>query len=140
MTAGPALTRGGRALSLKLQACIQTLTAGDGPHSLWLVGLSLSLAQFEQYLENQGPVQPKETAKAEIATRGKNVRYLGLLVPVGNGTISVLSLMDKSLSGLKWTEEDAGFQFIIYNEGIAMTTGALARITAQFFVEWNASG
>ncbi len=142
LSPGPTMTRGGRILSLRLQAAIQVLTAGDGPHSLWLLTSDLSLAEFEAYLELNGPVTPSDITASEVASRGKYVRYLGMLIPSGNGTIAALSLKDVSMSGLKWSEEGeaGGFQFCVYNEGQAMTTGAICRISAQNFVEWNASG
>ncbi len=137
---GISMTRGGYMISLRLQAAIQSLSAGDGPHSLWLVNQDLTLAEFEAYLEIQGPLHPNDTTKVETATRGRKLRYLGMLTPVGNGTVSVLSLKDVSVSGLKWSEETAGWRLIIYNEGRAMTTGATFSGSLQAFVKWNQGG
>ncbi len=137
---GPAMTRGGTALSIRLQYAIQSLTVGNGPHSIWLTRKDLTLAQFEEYLEIQGPVQPGAVPEEERATRGKLLRYLGMAVPVGNGSVAVLAVKDLSLSGLRWTEESAGLQLIAYNEGIDMTTAALGRASIQLFVQWNKSG
>ncbi len=142
LSVGPTMTRGGRILSLRLQAAIQALTAGDGPHSLWLLSSDFSLAEFEAYVELNGPVTPSDKTAQEVSTRGRSIRYLGLLVPVGNDAVSALSLKDVSMSGFQWSEEGeaGGFQYCVYNEGKAMTTGAICRISTQNFVEWNASG
>ena len=139
-TAGPVMTRGGTLLSLRIQAAIQTLSAGDGPHSLWVVNADLTLAEFEEYLEIQGPIHPDDTTNVERASRGKKVRIVGFLSPVGDGTVSTLIVQNLSMSGLRWSEESAGLAYICYNEGKAMTAGASLSGSAQWFVEWNRSG
>ncbi len=139
LLAGPAMTLGGRCLSIRLNATVHGMTAGDGPHALYITDKSLSLLEFEEYLEAGGPVNPEDTVSAERASRGRRLRYLGLLIPSGNGTVSGLSLMDLSLGGLRFTRSSAGWQFVIYNRGKAMETGSVGRVWASVFLRWDKS-
>ncbi len=134
------MTRGGRLLSVSGQIAWRSGTASDGPFAVWLVENGLTLTTFEEYLELTGPVQPRDVANSEIATRGKIVRYLGLLVPRGDGTTAGLDLVNKGMAGLAFNEENAGFSLIIYNLGNTVDTGSIVRAFLQCFVEWNPSG
>ncbi len=140
LEASPAMTRGGKLLSERDATAVVSVTAGDGPFLFGVADKGISLAQLEAYLENAGPVQPEETAKAEIASRGRRIRTLGVLQPLGDGTTCSLYLDDVSLKGLKFTEEDAGWNHWLYNLGVAMTTGAIWVNALQSFVEFNPSG
>ncbi len=140
LAAGPTMTRGGRLNSIRGGFSIHGLTPGDGPHVLYLTAKSLDLAQIQAYLDIEGPVTPDSVASSELASRGSQIRFLGLLVPRGAGSVASLELMNKSLSGLKFTEEAAGWQYCLVNIGKAMTTGATWVTHAQLFVEFNPSG
>ncbi len=136
------MTRGGAVISLSGVAVVHSLTAGDGPFSLWLCQQSLSLTLFEEYLEQNGPLFPTETANAERVQRGKQVRYLGMVVPVGNGEVAALSLKNQAMSGLRWTEggEGGGLQLCLYNTGKTLTTGSTFLWHGQHFVRWAPGG
>ncbi len=134
------MTRGGALLSIRGSITIFGLTAGDGPWAIYILNADLSSAEFEAYLETLGPVHPDDTTAVEVASRGRKIRYLGLLVPSGNGTVGGLALKDVSLSGLRFSEEAAGWQYAIYNLGAAMQTGASWTIRASNFVRWNKGG
>ncbi len=140
LVAGPVMTRGGRMQSLRGGSTIHGLTAGDGPHALYVTEKSLDLSQIQAYLDIEGPVTPDSTANAELASRGSKVRYLGLLMPQGAGTVSGLELMNKALAGLRFTEEATGWQYCLVNLGKAMTTGTTWVVHVQSFVRWNPSG
>ncbi len=134
------MTRGGTLLSSRGFSAISDLTAGDGPFALYLADKRLSLAQFEAYLEANGPVSPDELANAELASRGKYVRTIGMLRPFGSGTTAGLHWPDMSHKGLAFSEENAGWQHILYNMGKALTTGSTWFLKSTQFVRWNPSG
>ncbi len=134
------MTRGGKCLSVRGVVSIHTLTPGDGPFMFGISDKGISLAQLEAYLENAGPVTPDETAKAEISSRGRRIRTIGALQPMGDGSTASLHLDDLSMKGMKFSEENAGWQMWLYNVGKAMTTGASWITALQFFVEFNPSG
>ena len=100
----------------------------------------LSLAELEEYLETSGPVHPDDTTGVEIASRGRKVRQLGILSPSGDGSQASLFMPDVALSGLRFSEEAAGFTYWLMNIGKSMTTGASWRVLTQHFVRWNRSG
>ncbi len=134
------MTRGGQLLSVRSASSITDLTAGDGPFVIGVANKDLSLSELEAYLEINGPVHPDDTTGVELASRGAKVRILGLAVPTGDGTQASLMVMDRSLSGLKWSEEAVGWNWFIYNIGRTMTTGATWLMLYQLFVRWNRGG
>ncbi len=140
LRAGATMTRGGKLLSTRGIVAVRDLTASDGPFMFGIMDKSIDLAQLTAYLENDGPVSPNEVAKREIASRGAQIRTLGRLEPSGSGTSCVTYLNNVSLSGLKFSEEGAGWTYWIYNVGPAMTTGATFVVALQHFVEFNPSG
>ncbi len=140
LDAGPVMTRGGRALSVRGTVSIHDLTAGDGPFTFGILEKGISLALLDEYFKNEGPVTPDSVSKQEIASRGAKIRTLGVLQPMGDGTTCSLFLDDRSLKGLKFSEENAGWSYWLLNNGRALTTGAAWRSTLQTFVEFNPSG
>ncbi len=134
------MTRGGRLISVRGVLSVRGLTAGNGPFLVGIADKGISLAQLEQYLENAGPVTPDETAKAEIASRGQRIRTLGIIQPMGDGTTGSFYLDNASLRGMKFSEEQTGWAYWLYNLGAAMTTGANWLVAVQHFVEFNPSG
>ncbi len=125
-----------RLLSMRLFAGIGDLTAGDGPWAFGVMPADLTLAELEEYLENNGPLTPTDTVGVERASRGKLIRTLGVIVPRGDGTTASLELNNVSLAGLKVGEDAGGITAWVYNLGRAMSTGASLRMLAQYFIEW----
>ncbi len=140
LEASPVMTRGGKALSLRGCVAIHALTPGDGPFLFGILEKGVSLAQLEAYLENAGPVSPDVVGKAEVQSRGRILRTLGVLQPEADGSTASLFFENTSLKGLAFSEENAGWSWWLYNLGSAMTTGALWRNALQVFVEFNPSG
>ncbi len=140
LLAGPTMLRGGRLISVRGMTNIRSLTAGDGPLMFGISDKALSLTELEEYLELDGPVSPNVRTPSEIASRGAIVRTLGMIEPQGVGTTGGLYLNNVSLSGLKISEEAAGWNYWVYNAGKTMTTGATWVCSFQFFVEFNPSG
>ncbi len=134
------MTRGGRLLSVRGAASLRGLTAGDGPLLYGICAKNISTSELQAFLDQDGPVSPDETDKSEIATRGKDIRTIGILQPSADGTTASLYLDNRSLSGLVFTEESAGWRYWVYNLGAAMTTGCSLINSCQFFVEFNPSG
>ncbi len=138
-SAGPAVTRGGKIISSTFLGGINTFTSGNGPLIWGIFDSTMTSAQVEAYLENEGPLAPTDTAKAEIATRGKNLRILGVLTP----SLNIASLVNRKMSGLRFAEVDesaSGWTTFIYNLGPALDTGAEFDLLAVHFVQWNPSG
>ncbi len=133
---GPSMTASGKILSLRGTLAISIMTAGDGPHEAYIMNKSISLTELEEYLEAQGPTGPEDTVNSERASRGRRIRYLGPMTPRGNGTVAVLSMMNFSLSGLRFSAAKDGWQWAVYNRGQQMTTGSVLRVRMTSFVQW----
>ncbi len=140
LDASPVMTRGGKILSMRGVIEAHSITPGDGPFMIGIADKGISLAQLEAFIENAGPVTPDETAKAEIQSRGQRIRTLGVLQPQGDGSVASLHLDNVSMKGMKFSEEQAGWNYWLYNLGQAMTTGASWQNAIQAFVEFNPSG
>ncbi len=129
-------------LSVRGSISVDAITPGDGPFLVGIAAKQISTTLLEGWLENNGPEGPDKTAKVEIASRGRFIRHLGVLQPQGDGSSAIHYLDNKGLSGLRFSEEDegAGWTYWLYNQGPAMTTGALFRVAVQNFVRFNPSG
>ncbi len=133
----PVMVRGGSMISVRGSHVIRGLTAGDGPFMIGVVNGDLSLAELEEYLETEGPTHPDDTTKVEIASRGRKVRTLGLAMPTAEGKAAAFMMKDLPLKGLRFSEESAGWNWWLYNRGVAMTTGATWNVLSSVFVRWN---
>ena len=109
---------------------------------MYIKSNDLSSAEFEAYLELNGPVSPDDTTAHEVSTRGRKARLLGLILPFGAGSGAALLVQNKAMSGLRFTEggEGGGLNYFLYNLGRDLTTGSSFNLTAQDFVRWNKSG
>ncbi len=141
---GPVMLRGGRALSVTGANTISGLTAGDGPFEFGIMSGELTLSELTAYLEQNGPTTPGLISEEEIASRGRYIRRLGNVRPVGDGTVAVGDYLKNSgLSGLRFIENSegqGGWDWWLYNLGQTMTTGATWRVATSVFVEFNPSG
>ncbi len=138
--ASPTMTRGGKLLSIRGAFAVNSLTAGDGPFLALIAEKGVSLAQLEAYLEANGPVSPDVVADAEIVSRGRLIRTLGVLQPMADGTTCSLYLNNVSMKGLKFSEENGGWNYCLYNLGKSLSTGASWFTAVQAFTEFNPSG
>ena len=140
--AGPAVTRGGRLLSMRGIIAVNGLTAGNGPFKVGVMNADLSAADIQSYFNLNGPLRPDDISFTEVASRGKYIRTLGVLIPTGDGTIAALHLDNTSLKGLAFSEagEGAGWDHWIFNVGQALTSGASWTVSTENFLEWNPSG
>ncbi len=134
------MTRGGGVISLRGAMSVSVLAAGDGPFVVGIANKDLTLAELSAYLEQHGPVHPDDTTNVEVRSRGRKIRKLGLIVPRGDGTQGAMFLKDVAISGLRFSEEAAGWSYWLYNMGKDMTTGALWLVQMDQFVRWNRGG
>ncbi len=146
VVAGPQVTRGGRLLSSTIQSGHRGKTLGD-PKLVWgIANADFTLAELETFFELDGPLNPELKVEAEIASRGKFIRTLGVLDPSPGSAKSAIDLMNTPLKGLAFSEAGessaAGWDWWIYNisSGSPMTTGGFVELQCRNFVEWNPSG
>ncbi len=140
LTAGPTMTRGGSLISGQMAFVASGLTAGDGPFLCGIANKSLDISELNEYLTIQGPVEPTAVPQVERSTRGKLLRKLGMAAPVGDGSVAVLYVDNRSLSGLRFNEESAGWNYFVMNLGRDLTTGATMNVQADLFLRWTKSG
>ncbi len=138
------VTRGGRMLSTRGALAIHDLTPNDGPFLVGVGNADLTTAQLTEFLNIQGPLTPNDRLAVEKSGRGSIVRTLGVLQPMGDGSVCSLYLPNQSLSGLRFSEAgeaaSGGWEWWIMNLGQALQTGADYDIAVQTFVEFNPSG
>ncbi len=139
LSAAPAVTRGGKILSMSVGGGLNGFTSGEGPLLYGMCSSDLALAELEAYLELEGPLSPTDIVSSEVASRGKNVRILATLTFQRDA----IDMHNHSMSGLKFAEsgESTGaWTSWIYNLGAALTTGCIVELLERAFVEWNPSG
>lgn len=134
------MTRGGRLISVRGAVSVLSLTIGDGPFLFGLSDKALSVTEVAEFLNVNGPTTPDQVPQKEHSARGSIVRTLGIIRPSGNGAQASLYLDNRSLSGMKFSEEATGWNYWIMNLGINLTSGASMFVAGQLFVEFNASG
>ncbi len=127
------MTHDCRLISIRGCVAVAVLTEGDGPLLFGLAPSDLTLAEIEAYLENAGPLTPSDITSREVASRGKYIRILGI---AQSSQHPAIYLDDKSLSGLKISEDAGGYTFFVYNVGAALTTGASLQVATQIFIDW----
>ncbi len=121
--------------------CIFTsVTAGElNGMALYLVHGDLTLAEAEEAIETDGPLGPGDLVDAEEAQRP--VFQVGI---VAHSEVQTEVVMIDIHSGApmitakpRWTFQSvSGWNWMLYNQGAAPTTGANAVITAKNFGVW----
>lgn len=127
-------------LSIRGAMAVHAGDPGDGPYMVGVSNTDLALAEIESYLETVGPLHPDDTTGVEIASRGAKIRTLGIIDLTGDGSSGVHFMDNKSMSGLRWSEEAGGWTFWIYNLGNTLVSGSIFNVQFQCFVEWSSSG
>ncbi len=140
ITTKPAITEDFRMLKNQLIARITGLTAGEGEGlQLWLVEGDLSLAEFEAAIESIGPLSRHDVIGNELAMR--------FALPIGisrwtGETLTKLQFEGRDgelimISKPRWTfGESTSWNWILYNDGTAITTGATIRLKSKSFGVW----
>ncbi len=127
---------------IKAEALINCtgLTNGEGRGlAVYLVDGDYTAAEFEAFMEGSRPTGPNDSVNAEIASRfwkrmgvmsapaGSQTDGL-FLNPTGGGHLS---------ETIRWTfQETKSWNYIVYNHGIVLTTGATCLVKGKHFGVW----
>ncbi len=131
-----------RMLKVEGQAIVTAITPGEGiGMELWLVDGDLTLAEFEESIEFNGPLNKNDIVGADTVMRP--AFYAGSFD--GGVADTTLVLRDKKSNAPgfvlnpRWTfnEDSKGWNWIIYNStGSNLSTGATVRIHIRDFGVW----
>lgn len=118
---------------------VDGLTAGEGAGlMLGIANRDLSVSEIAEALVVDGPLDLNDKVKAERASRF--VKLFGALGTVGGTGIAFRGenggLLMKCNPKWLFTAASNGFQMFIWNNGVALTTGATARIQNVFYGSW----
>lgn len=132
-----AITTPFRTLKAEVQCHVSGLTAGEGEGlTFGLADGQFSVAQIEAALETTGPVDPNSSAGSEISERF--VKRLGVFENVGtNGWFRNAEGGFMMITKPRWTfDEVKSWNWFIYNDGSALTTGSTAKLMATDYGVW----
>lgn len=106
---------------------------------LWLAHGDLTLSEVEAALELNGPLARGEVV--DEATAQRPVFRAGMYVADGNASTAAIAWGENGspLPVLKprWTwPKTKSWNWIVYNRGVALTTGATARLFAKSYGVW----
>ncbi len=137
----PTITEDFRVLKSRIAVHIDGLTLGDGPNTLYMVNGELSLAECEEAIELNGPLDRNDRVAQEQAERF--VQLVGWFAAggVNNGVAQILMAAGGSPvveHKPRWTfSNPEGWDYMIYNESAGnLVTGASAFLKAQHFGVW----
>ncbi len=136
---GNALLERFRIIKTQMTAHIQsgTFVSGDGPIGLYLVDGDFSLAEFEAAVEIIGPFGPNDKVSADAAERFYVNFGVINFVEENAGEGALLAGGDVVEKNIRWTFARAkGWNWIAYNFGGGLTTGATIRVDAKHFGVW----
>ncbi len=127
-----------RIIKSEVIAMIIGLTAGEGSGLyLYLVDGDLSLAEAEQAIEQTGPLGPNDAPAAEVA-----LRYVKLFGNTDHEIATEAVIHNQTGGGqmsetIRWTfARTKAWNWMIYNQGVAITTGATVKIKSKNFGVW----
>lgn len=129
-----------RVLKTLLHADVKAMTSGEGRLlKLYLADGDLTLVEIELQIESQGPVGPNDVPAAAIAERP--VFLVGSMgyssdtteAPFYDVNMGTPSIVAKP----RWTfGRTKSWNFVVYNVGAQLTTGATAVVTGKMFGVW----
>ncbi len=129
-----------RIIKSEIVCDITGLTAGEGKGlALYLADGVYDATQVEASIEGIGPLGPNEAVEAEIAMRFN--KWFGEVVvqdPAATVAIPVNETGGALLSQtVRWTfSRTKSWNWVIYNHGTVLTTGATAIIRAKNYGVW----
>ncbi len=126
-----------RMLKSEIVATLSGVTSGEGTGlALYLVSGDLSLAEFEASIELTGPLGPNDSIVAAIADRWS--MYCGAFEGRDSEEIAVNNEGGHLLEVIpRWTFARAkSWNWILYNHGLAVTTGATVFLKCKDFGVW----
>ncbi len=129
-----------RMLKSELMVTITGLTSGQGTGlNLYLVDGDFSLAEFEAAIEGNGPLGPNDAIQEPISERFE--KWCGS-TENQSGSESELQVRNEDKGGLltvmpRWTfARTKSWNWILYNAGAVLTTGATVFVKAKSFGVW----
>ncbi len=130
-----------RMLKTEVTGDVSGLTAGQGNNLvLVLADGDLTLPEIEAQLDLAGPINPSDTPTEEVAMRYCNEVAVSVIL---SGSDTVVVFYDKETGGPfivakpRWSfHKVASWNWIIYNRGASLTTGATARVVEKTYGVW----
>lgn len=139
ITAKPATLERYRMLRTEVYALIESITTNEGNGlSLWLADGDLSLAEVEAAIEANGPLGPNDTVAEAVAERF--VVFMGA-IDQGNDVDRAMKDAHTNaplcVAKPRWTfARTKSWNFVIYNVGAQLTTGATINLRVKNFGVW----
>lgn len=111
--------------------------ATDTPAEVVLYHDGLSDAEVEEYLELDGPNEPGQIDQAEVITRGRAIKQLGMVPAHGEVVPNDTMVLELTSSETMVVPEGRTLRVGVYNHGAgAFGAGALCIATCHFVVRW----
>jgi len=139
--ASPVLTEDFRMLKAQGFAMINDLTAGQGAGiGLYLVNGELSVAEVEEGIEAQGPLDRNDRLPQERAERF--IRLVGVTPPHADSANTALPFLNEHGSPMletkpRWTFSNPEcWDWVLYNLGTTLTTGATIDLAFTDYGVW----
>ncbi len=130
-----------RMLKSEIAATVEILTSQEGTGlQLYLVDGDLTLTEFDLSIETEGPVGPNDKVAASIVERFSTL--VGACEVVDSSTTELMVKDKVSNSPVcivkpRWTfARTKSWNWILYNNGPTLTTGANVRIKVKNFGVW----
>ncbi len=128
-----------RILRSEIYAVITGVTAGEFEGLLFgLAEGSLTVGELEQAIEANGPLGPNEVAEGE-----RTSRFVKLIGAVTHPTDSEVTIVDGETNAPmivvkpRWSfAATSSWNWFVYNNGVAPTTGATVKIAVKNFGVW----
>ncbi len=135
-----ALTEDYRMLKSRMVCTIRTLTGGEGGGlGLYLINGDLTLSEAVAKITQTGPTNRGARTEQEIAERF--VRLVGMTEGISADTEHVMKDVNTNapcvMAKPRWTFlKNTSWQWLIFNHGTLLTTGATAEIFNEAFGLW----
>ncbi len=112
---------------------------GDGPLELYLADGDFSLAEIEASVEATGPLGPNDKVNEALVERYTKLFGAMAFAPNDSGIGNILEQGRIVSKTLRWTfARTKGWNWMFYNRGTPLTTGATAKVRAKHFGVWVA--
>ncbi len=135
----PNLSEDMRILKSIINAHIDGLTTNEGPLSLYMVNGELSLAECQEAIEQNGPLDRNDRVAQERAERFvKPVAWFESTPDTGVNAILGKSVAQPFAFNPRWTFSDPeGWDYMVYNESAGnLASGSTCFLKATHFGVW----
>ncbi len=129
-----------RIIKTEMAALVTGLTTAEGQGlMIGIANGALTVAQIAEAISAQGPLNRNDRARQEFA-----MRFVKLLATIAGGdNASTVKRFENAEGGgmisetIRWTfSSPEGWQFFVWNNGVALTTGSSVRLQAKHFGVW----